>query len=208
MDGKGTALAISRVGRRMVECLAVMDRNATCREIDHHRLCFTHLIAQIKEGVRRFCAAMFHGLKVGAGQELHGAVVHIDIVQREPATDQIRRCAAPVSIILVPEDGAAVAGFSLTREERALQADLRRLLSSHEDRLKSILMGRPPKVEAKPPPGPGLKVVRFLQAVPAIMGIDMKTYGPFSPEDIASIPAENAENLIRRGIAKEVEIPG
>jgi DNA replication factor GINS len=105
-------------------------------------------------------------------------------------------------------DGAAVAGSSLTREERALQADLRRLLSSHEDRLKSILMGRPPKVEAKPPPGPGLKVVRFLQAVPAIMGIDMKTYGPFKPEDIASIPSENAENLIRRGIAKEVEIPG
>jgi DNA replication initiation complex subunit (GINS family) len=49
-------------------------------------------------------------------------------------------------------------------------------------------------------------VVRFLQAVPAIMGIDMKSYGPFEPEDVASIPAENAENLIRRGIAKGVEI--
>jgi DNA replication initiation complex subunit (GINS family) len=49
-------------------------------------------------------------------------------------------------------------------------------------------------------------VVRFLQAVPAIMGIDMKTYGPFKPEDVVSLPVENAENLIRRGIAKEVEI--
>jgi DNA replication factor GINS len=109
-------------------------------------------------------------------------------------------------IVEIELEGAAVAGSSLTREERALQADLRRLLSSHEDRLKSVLMGRAPKAEPKPPPG--LKVVRFLKAVPAIMGIDMKTYGPFKPEEIASIPEENAENLIRRGIAKEVEIPG
>jgi DNA replication factor GINS len=104
-------------------------------------------------------------------------------------------------------EGVAVAGSALSREERALQADLRRLLSGHEDRLKSILMGRAPRVEARPRPRAGLKVVRFLQAVPAIMGIDMKTYGPFRPEDVASIPEENAENLIRRGLAKEVEIP-
>jgi len=63
-----------------------------------------------------------------------------------------------------------------------------------------------PQVDAKPPQKAGLKVVRFLQAVPAIMGIDMKTYGPFEPEDVVSLPVENAENLIRRGIAKEVEI--
>ena len=105
-------------------------------------------------------------------------------------------------------EGEAIAGSALTREEKALQADLRGLLSTHEGRLKSILMGRVPKVEAEPQPGTGLRVVRFLQAVPAIMGIDMKTYGPFEPEEVASIPAENAENLIRRGIAKEVEISG
>jgi DNA replication factor GINS len=104
-------------------------------------------------------------------------------------------------------DGVGVVSSALTREERALHSDLRRLLSVHDDRLKSILMGRVPQVDAKSPPEPGLKVVRFLQAVPAIMGIDMKTYGPFKPEDVASLPVENAENLIRRGIAKEVETP-
>jgi len=104
-------------------------------------------------------------------------------------------------------EGTALPGSALTREEKALQADLRLLLSSHEDRIKSILTGRVPQVEARPPPRTGLKVVRFLQAVPAIMGIDMKTYGPFKPEDVVSIPTENAENLIRRGIAKEVETP-
>jgi DNA replication initiation complex subunit (GINS family) len=109
-------------------------------------------------------------------------------------------------IIVAELDGTPISGSDLTREEKALHSDLRRLLSGHDERVKSILRGRVPKVEAKPQPEPGLRVVRFLQAVPAIMGIDMKTYGPFEPEDVASIPAENAENLIRRGIAKGVEI--
>jgi DNA replication factor GINS len=111
-------------------------------------------------------------------------------------------------IVDIELEREAIAGSALTREEKALQADLRGLLSGHEGRLKSILMGRVPEVEARPQQRTGLKVVRFLQAVPAIMGIDMKTYGPFEPEEVASIPAENAENLIRRGIAKEVEIRG
>jgi DNA replication initiation complex subunit (GINS family) len=37
------------------------------------------------------------------------------------------------------------------------------------------------------------------------MGVDMKTYGPFKAEDVASLPAQNADNLIRKGIAKLVE---
>ena len=51
-----------------------------------------------------------------------------------------------------------------------------------------------------------LVLVRFLQPLPAIMGIDMKAYGPFQPEELATIPRQNAENLIKRGIAKKVEI--
>jgi len=110
-------------------------------------------------------------------------------------------------IVVSELDGTAIAATILTPEEKRLHAELRRLLADHSNRLKSILMGRVPQVEARPPPRSGLKVVRFVKALPAIIGIDMKTYGPFKPEDIASIPEENAENLIRRGIAKEVEIP-
>ena len=104
-------------------------------------------------------------------------------------------------------NGVALASKNLTREEQAFYSDLRGVLSGHEERLKSILMGRVPHVDATPLPRVGLKVIRFLRAVPAIIGIDMKTYGPFQPEDVVAIPVENAENLIRRGIAKEVEIP-
>lgn len=49
--------------------------------------------------------------------------------------------------------------------------------------------------------------VRFLKMVPAIVGSDMKTYGPFVAEDVASVPESNAKILIRRGLAKMVELP-
>jgi DNA replication initiation complex subunit (GINS family) len=33
----------------------------------------------------------------------------------------------------------------------------------------------------------------------------MKTYGPFKPEDVASLPQENAKILVKQGVAVEVE---
>jgi len=109
-------------------------------------------------------------------------------------------------IVVSELNGAAIPATVLTPEEKRLHADLGRLLAGHSERLKGILMGRPPQLKARPISRSGLKAVRFLKALPTIIGIDMRTYGPFKPEDVASIPAENAENLIRRGIAKEVEI--
>jgi DNA replication initiation complex subunit (GINS family) len=127
-------------------------------------------------------------------------LVNAERLLKELSSTRLRK------IVEAELDRVAIAGSSLTHVERSFLSDLRSLLMSHEGRLKDILMGRVPQVDAKPPQKAGLKVVRFLLAVPAIMGIDMKTYGPFKPEDVVSLPVENAENLIRRGIAKEVEI--
>lgn len=109
-------------------------------------------------------------------------------------------------IVFMEVEGSQVEASTLLPEEKLFQSELRRILSEHGERLKSILLGRQPRVEAKPTPRGDYKVVRFLEALPAIIGVDMKTYGPFKPEDVASIPAENAESLIRRGVAKEVEV--
>jgi len=49
--------------------------------------------------------------------------------------------------------------------------------------------------------------VRFLKQVPGIIGSDMKTYGPFMVEDVASVPESNARILVRQGLAKLVELP-
>ena len=46
-----------------------------------------------------------------------------------------------------------------------------------------------------------LTILRFLQPVLAFIGVDMKTYGPFQKEDVATVPARNARNLVAKGCA-------
>jgi DNA replication factor GINS len=48
-------------------------------------------------------------------------------------------------------------------------------------------------------------VLRFMKDVPAIIGTDMKAYGPFKIEDVASLPSENAKILIKQCLAEKVE---
>jgi DNA replication factor GINS len=48
--------------------------------------------------------------------------------------------------------------------------------------------------------------IRFLRSIPAIMGADMKSYGPFVAEDVASLPPQNAQILVKQGLAVMVEV--
>jgi DNA replication initiation complex subunit (GINS family) len=48
--------------------------------------------------------------------------------------------------------------------------------------------------------------IRFLKNIPAIMGADMKSYGPFITEDVASLPPQNAQILVKQGLAVLVEV--
>jgi DNA replication factor GINS len=48
--------------------------------------------------------------------------------------------------------------------------------------------------------------LRFIKNIPTIIGADMKTYGPFVAEDVASIPVENAKMLVKQGLAVSVEV--
>jgi len=49
-----------------------------------------------------------------------------------------------------------------------------------------------------------LVTLRFLKAFDAIIGVDLRRYGPFKPEDVATIPLENAKPLIEQGVAEEI----
>ena len=130
-----------------------------------------------------------------------------------------------MKLVTAELNGMPIETLNLTAEEKHLQVELRRLLAAHTQGMKQVLLGREPSIEApqyipepqtphpQPTPTPSryekgeqtLKVVRFTQSLPAIMGTDMKTYGPFKAEDVASLPSQNADNLIRKGIAKLVE---
>lgn len=103
--------------------------------------------------------------------------------------------------------GKDVAKDALTAEEKTYG----KMLSSIElyrDFLKGLLRGSlseslPPRTDQEETPKRLL--VRFVQEIPAIIGSDMKEYGPFRAEDIATLPAENAKILIKQGAAVEIE---
>jgi len=48
--------------------------------------------------------------------------------------------------------------------------------------------------------------VRFVKESDEIVGVDSEKYGPFKPEDIATIPNENAQALISNGVALKIRI--
>ncbi len=47
-------------------------------------------------------------------------------------------------------------------------------------------------------------VLRFLKEVDEIVGADLEKYGPFKPEDIATIPYENAQALVTKKVATKI----
>lgn len=71
---------------------------------------------------------------------------------------------------------------------------------------ESLTWGRDPPTS--PEKKRGTILVRFLKDVPSIIGVDLKAHGPFLREDIANLPWENGESLIRQGNAVEIQAPG
>lgn len=69
---------------------------------------------------------------------------------------------------------------------------------------KNILQGQ--SEQAVVQAGHKRLALRFSKDIPAIIGADMKTYGPFKVEDVASLPVENAKILIKQGLAVLVEV--
>ena len=92
----------------------------------------------------------------------------------------------------------------LAAEERSVHQDLQDLLRSYRDRIR-LLMADEKEPRRAHIVTPGFRLLKFVTSIPAIIGVDMGTYGPYDSGDVASIPKENAENLIRKGLAVEVE---
>ncbi len=115
----------------------------------------------------------------------------------------------------------------LTAEEAKMSENFASFSDSYQKFSIELIGGEAPKItqtsqpmtvhliktESKPetpaqPPQPTHKrlTVRFAKNIPAIMGADMKSYGPFVAEDVASLPALNAQILIKQGLAALVEV--
>ena len=94
-------------------------------------------------------------------------------------------------------------GF-LATQEGEIYSSMSPLLDMLGNLVEEILRGRTPEIKAEQTSG---KIaLRFLKDVPAVVGGDMKSYGPFKTEDVASLPVENAKLLIREGMAEKIEV--
>ena len=95
----------------------------------------------------------------------------------------------------------------VTLEEASILNDVFSIEEEFENLSKSALNGRPYHYSRELTAEPSKKmIVRFLQDIPSIVGSNTKIYGPFKAEDIATLPIDNAESLIKRGIALKVEV--
>jgi len=59
------------------------------------------------------------------------------------------------------------------------------------------------KIEVVEEQGKPTLKVKMKKALPAIVGSDLKEYGPFREDDVAELPEDNARMLIQRDIAEE-----
>ncbi|MFQ6065339.1 MAG: hypothetical protein ACE5L6_07670 [Candidatus Bathyarchaeia archaeon] len=100
-------------------------------------------------------------------------------------------------------EGKTVPKELLTEEESKFHGELLPLAEAYQTFLEGILRGRVSSAKRREKSKKIL--VRFLHEIPAIIGSDMKTYGPFKSEDIATLPVENAKALIKQGVVVEVE---
>ncbi len=106
-------------------------------------------------------------------------------------------------VVRLASMGEGVPVEGLTEQEEKLIKEVAPSFESFQGFGKEIVSGRVPQVTREKPKK---LVLRFLKETPAIIGADMKTYGPFQPQDVASLPAENAKILTKQGVAVEVEV--
>ena len=100
----------------------------------------------------------------------------------------------------------------LLKEEKALYDEIKACLNGFRgDVLLRLLEGKLPDLSNKPKVLKSeketqrkAKMVRFLQAVPQFVGDDMVTYGPFEAEDVANLPINVCDVLIKRERAEEI----
>lgn len=71
--------------------------------------------------------------------------------------------------------------------------------------IEAVASGQPSAVELARKNELGRRTtIRFLKHVDELVGLDLRKYGPFEPEDLALIPAANADLLVANGEAVEV----
>ncbi len=96
----------------------------------------------------------------------------------------------------------------LTVEEAEMCKNFVAFSDAYQEFTRNLMLGQAAKIDVKVGAQANQKrvVLRFIKNIPTIIGADMKTYGPFVAEDVASLPVENAKMLVKQGLAVSVEV--
>lgn len=94
----------------------------------------------------------------------------------------------------------------LTDEEKTIFSGAERIITEFNRMVGCVVEGRPLQIEKRREVESKLKLVRLLTDTPSFIGVDLRVYGPFKREDIASIPEENANILVEQGVASKLEV--
>jgi DNA replication factor GINS len=100
--------------------------------------------------------------------------------------------------------GGKISPSFLSGEEQNIYGKVLQFSENFQEFMKQFLEGRKPTTTSEY--ASKMVVLKFLKDVPAIVGQDMKVYGPFKVEDVASLPSENAKILIRQGLAERINV--
>jgi DNA replication factor GINS len=94
-------------------------------------------------------------------------------------------------------------------QSNELMEDEVAVLTTVKEAFSSLNLERePPHRTTENEAADALKIVRFLKDIPEIVGVDLKIYGPFKKEDVASLPSANGQALERQGAVKVIEAKG
>ncbi len=82
---------------------------------------------------------------------------------------------------------------NLTADENGLFNSLTDLIKKFRENLESVIQTKEDLVAMK-------------QDFEEFVGIDLKNYGPYKAGDVATIPRQNADLLIKRGVAEKIDV--
>lgn len=102
---------------------------------------------------------------------------------------------------------------NLLEEEKIFFNTIKNSLDSYRNGLLfNILANKPIEINEKPEPKDiktpnkpqETKLIRFTQAIPQFLGTDLNIYGPYDKEDVANLPKELAQLLVKKKRAKQL----
>ena len=94
----------------------------------------------------------------------------------------------------------------LTSEEQYIIEPLSKYNKRNNEIKESIAKGNYTFLESLKDKQSKYTTVKFLNDTPSMVGNDLVKYGPFVKEEIATIPLENANILIKQNIVKEFDV--